>query len=92
MFYVIRDYMKFSLCGDTIRALQNEIYGYRRRLDNLTMVVDSMDTLRYWCNSDVIISYKDFVDKCNVFLGVLNHTNDMEEMIEKLSNILKESE
>lgn len=92
MFDVIRDYMKISLCSETIRTLQNEIYGYRRRLDSLTMVVDSMDNVHYYSNSDVIINYKDFVDKCNVFLGLLNRTNDMEEMIEKLSNILKESE
>ena len=92
MFNVIRDYMKISLCSETIRTLQNEIYGYRRRLDSLTMVVDSMNSVHYYSNSDVIINYKDFVDKCNVFLGLLNRTNDMEEMIEKLSNILKESE
>lgn len=92
MFNVIRDYMKISLCSETIRTLQNEIYGYGRRSDSLTMVVDTMNNVLYYSNSDVIINYKDFVDKCNVFLGVLNRTNDMEEMIEKLSNILKESE
>ena len=92
MFNVIRDYMKLTLCGDKITTLQNEIYCYRRRLDVLSTVIDTMNSVRYWCNSDATISYGNFVGKCNLFLELLSRTTDMGEVRDKLINILEESE